>query len=50
VAEVLAAPAVLDPVRGTHKSYLGENLPAEENIECWFGEPIVSADRAAVEW
>ena len=24
--------------------------PAEENIECRFGEPIVSADRAAVEW
>jgi len=30
--------------------YLGENLPAEENIECRFGEPIVSDDRAAVEW
>jgi hypothetical protein len=30
--------------------YLGENLPTEENIECWFGEPIVSGDRAAVEW
>ena len=32
------------------RRYLGENLPAEENIECWFGEPIVSGDRAAVEW
>jgi SnoaL-like domain len=32
------------------RRYLNENLPAEENIECWFGEPIVSGDRAAVEW
>ena len=30
--------------------YLGDNLPAEENIECWYGQPIVSGDRAAVEW
>ena len=30
--------------------YLNENFPAEESIECWFGEPIVSGDRAAVEW
>ena len=22
----------------------------EESVECWFGEPIVSGDRAAVEW
>ena len=27
-----------------------ENLSAEENIECRFGQPIVSGDRAAVEW
>jgi hypothetical protein len=32
------------------RRYLSENLPAEENIECWFGLPIVSGDRAAVEW
>src|SRR5215469_2210104 len=32
------------------RRYLGENLPVEENIQCWFGEPIVSGDRAAVEW
>jgi hypothetical protein len=32
------------------RRYLNENLPAEENIECWFGQPIVSGDRAAVEW
>ena len=22
----------------------------EENIECWFGQPMVSGDRAAVDW
>ena len=32
------------------RHYLNENLPAEENIECWFGQPIVSGDRAAIEW
>ena len=32
------------------RRYLNENLPAEENIECWFGQPIVSGERAAVEW
>jgi len=32
------------------RRYLNENRPAEENIECWFGQPIVSGDRAAVEW
>jgi hypothetical protein len=32
------------------RRYLNENLPVEENIECWFGQPIVSGDRAAVEW
>jgi len=32
------------------RRYLDEQFPAEENIECWFGRPIVSGDRAAVEW
>jgi SnoaL-like domain len=32
------------------RRYLNDNFPAEENIECWFGEPIVSGHRAAVEW
>jgi len=32
------------------RRYLSENLPVEENIECRFGPPIVSGDRAAVEW
>jgi SnoaL-like domain len=32
------------------RRYLDEQLPAEENIECWFGQPIASGNRAAVEW
>jgi hypothetical protein len=29
---------------------INEQFPAVDNIECWFGQPIVSGDRAAVEW
>jgi SnoaL-like domain len=49
---VCRSPAFREPYSGLAgvRRYLGENLPAEENIECWFGEPIVSGDRAAVEW
>ena len=36
--------------RAGARRYLSEQFPAEENIECWFGQPIVSGDRAAVEW
>ena len=32
------------------RRYLEENFAVEEEIECWFGEPIVSGDRAAFEW
>jgi ketosteroid isomerase-like protein len=32
------------------RRYLNEQFAAEENIECSFGRPIVSGDRAAVEW
>ncbi len=32
------------------RRYLEENFGAESEIECWFGEPLVSGDRAAVEW
>ena len=32
------------------RRYLDENFAAESEIECWFGEPVASADRAAVEW
>jgi hypothetical protein len=30
--------------------YLAENFAVESEVECRFGEPIVSGDRAAVEW
>ena len=32
------------------RRYLSENFAIEEEVECRFGEPIVSGDRAAVEW
>lgn len=32
------------------RRYLDENFAIEEDVECWFGEPIISGDRAAVEW
>jgi hypothetical protein len=32
------------------RGYLGRNFAVEQEIECWFGEPVVSGDRAALEW
>jgi hypothetical protein len=32
------------------RRYLEENFRVEEEVECWFGEPIAGGDRAAVEW
>ena len=32
------------------RRYLTENFAVEEDIECRFGAPIASGDRAAVEW
>jgi SnoaL-like domain len=32
------------------RGYLEREFGVEEGIECRFGEPIVSGDRAAVEW
>jgi SnoaL-like domain len=32
------------------RRYLSQQFPAEQNIQCWFGEPISSGERAAVEW
>jgi ketosteroid isomerase-like protein len=32
------------------RRYLTENFGVEEHVECWFGEPVASGDRAAVEW
>jgi hypothetical protein len=44
--------AFREPDRGLAgvRRYLQENFAAEEEIECWFGEPVVAGDRAAVEW
>jgi SnoaL-like domain len=49
---VYRSPAFREPDLGPAgvRRYLNEQLPAEEHIECWFGQPIVSGDRAAVEW
>jgi ketosteroid isomerase-like protein len=49
---VYRSPAFRQPYEGLEgvRLYLNENLTVEENIECWFGQPIVSGDRAAVEW
>jgi SnoaL-like domain len=49
---VYRSPAFGQPYLGLAgvRRYLNENLSAEENIECWFGQPIVSGGRAAVEW
>jgi hypothetical protein len=32
------------------RRYLTVNFGVEENVECWFGDPIASGDRAAIEW
>jgi hypothetical protein len=41
-----------EPERGIDgvRRYLEENVAVEEEIECWFGEPIAAGGRAAVEW
>ena len=49
---VYRSPAFRKPFTGLSsvRQYLNENLTVEENIECWFGRPIVMGDQAAVEW
>jgi len=44
--------AFREPDRGLAgvRRYLEENFAVEEEIQCWFGDPIVAGDRAAVEW
>jgi ketosteroid isomerase-like protein len=41
-----------EPNRGISgvRRYLEENFGVEQEIECWFGDPIATGDRAAVEW
>jgi ketosteroid isomerase-like protein len=44
--------AFREPDRGVSgvRRYLEENFAVEEELECWFGEPIAAGNRAAVEW
>ena len=44
--------AFREPDRGLAgvRRYLAENFGAETEVECRFGDPIASEDRAAVEW
>lgn len=41
-----------EPDRGVAgvRRYLAENFAVEDDVECWFGEPVAHGDRAAVEW
>jgi len=32
------------------RRYLSGNFGVEDDVECWFGEPVAAGDRAAVEW
>ena len=32
------------------RDYLRRNFDVETEIECWFGDPIIDGDRAAIEW
>jgi hypothetical protein len=32
------------------RRYLRENFGVEDDVECWFGTPVASGDRAAIEW
>jgi len=32
------------------RRYLQANFGVEDDVECWFGTPVASSDRAAIEW
>ena len=51
-AVVYRSPPFREPELGLTgvRRYLSQQLPAEQNSQCWFGTPIASGDRAAVEW
>jgi SnoaL-like domain len=51
-AVVYRSPPFREPDLGLAgvRRYLGQEFSAEQNIQCWFGEPIAWGDRAAVEW
>jgi hypothetical protein len=39
-----------DPHPGGALGYTRSVFPDEDEVSCWFGAPIVSGERAAVEW
>jgi hypothetical protein len=49
---VYRALAFRDPDRGAGgvRRYLERTFAEERDVKCWFGEPVASGDRAAVEW
>jgi hypothetical protein len=51
-AVVYRSPAFREPELGLAgvRRYLDKEFAAERDIQCWFGSPIASGDRAAVEW
>jgi len=51
-AVVYRSPAFREPDLGLDgvRRYLGKEFAAERDIQCCFGSPIGSGDRAAVEW
>jgi hypothetical protein len=44
--------AFREPDRGLAgvRRYLTEQFAVESDVKCWFGQPIASGDRTAVEW
>jgi hypothetical protein len=51
-AVVYRSPAFREPDVGLAgvRGYLRKEFAVERDIQCWFGSPIASGDRAAVEW
>src|SRR6266480_7878138 len=45
-----SSPSTSLSLRSAIASALRSEFSAERNIQCWFGEPLASGDRAAVEW
>lgn len=49
---VYRSPAFRAPDLGLDgvRRYLAEQFAAEQNVECWFGQPLATDEWAAVEW
>jgi hypothetical protein len=39
-----------EPEAGGALAFVARQFAIEDDVECWFGEPICAGDRAAVEW